>query len=61
MDTSLIALKIQRAIGQQVYLICIVFVAGVFAALWLVNLAAKPLGEAARLRGGARPEPGRGR
>ena len=45
MDTSLIALKIQRAIGQQVYLICIVFVAGVFAALWLVNLAAKPLGE----------------
>ena len=45
MDTSLIALKIQRAIGQQVYLICIVFVVGVFAALWLVNLAAKPLGE----------------
>ena len=45
MDTGLIALKIQRAIGQQAYLICIVFVAGVFAALWLVNLAARPLGE----------------
>ena len=45
MDTGLIALKIQRAIGQQVYLICIVFVAGVFAALRLVNLAAKPLGD----------------
>ena len=45
MDTSLIALKIQRAIGQQVYLISVVFVVGVFAALWLVNLAAKPMGE----------------
>ena len=44
-DTSLIALKIQRAIGQQVYLISVVFVVGVFAALWLVNLAAKPMGE----------------
>lgn len=45
MDTGLIALKIQRAIGQQVYLICTVFVIGVFAALWFVNLAAKPLGD----------------
>ena len=45
MDTGLIALKIQRAIGQQVYLISIILVAGVFAALWFVNLAAKPLGE----------------
>lgn len=43
MDTSLIALKIQRAIGRQVYLISGVFLVGVFAAIWLVNLAAKPL------------------
>lgn len=45
MDTSLIALKIQRAIGQQIYLISIVFVGGVFAAIWFVNLAAKPIGQ----------------
>lgn len=45
MDTGIIALKIQRAIGQQVYLIMIVFIGSVFAALWLVNLAAKPVGE----------------
>ena len=44
MDTGLIALKIQRAIGRQVYLICIIFIVGVFAAIWLVNLAAKPMG-----------------
>ena len=45
MDTGLIALKIQRAIGQQIFLICAVFVVGVFAALWFVNLAARPIGE----------------
>ena len=45
MDTGLIALKIQRAIGHQIYLICVVFVVGVFAALWFVNLAARPIGE----------------
>ena len=45
MDTGLIALKIQRAIGQQVYLISIIFIVGVFAATWLVNLAAKPMGQ----------------
>lgn len=44
MDTGLIALKIQRAIGQQVYLFSIILLAGVFAAIWLVNLAAKPVG-----------------
>ena len=44
MDTGLIALKIQRAIGQQVYLFSLILVAGIFAAIWLVNLAAKPLG-----------------
>lgn len=43
MDTGLIALKIQRAIGQQIYLICIIFVVGVFAAIWFVNYAAKPV------------------
>ena len=45
MDTGLIALKIQRAIGQQVYLISIIFIIGVFAAIWLINLAAKPMGQ----------------
>ncbi len=43
MDTGLIALKIQRAIGQQVYLMCMIFVVGVFAAIWFVNFAAKPV------------------
>lgn len=45
MDTGLIALKIQRAIGRQVYLIVTIFVVGVFAALWFVNLAARPIGD----------------
>ncbi len=43
MDTGLIALKIQRAIGQQIYLICTIFVVGVFAAIWFVNYAARPV------------------
>ncbi|MDE2755069.1 MAG: hypothetical protein OXU26_15010 [Acidobacteriota bacterium] len=43
MDTGLIALKIQRAVGQQVYLISSIFIIGVFAAIWLVRLAAKPI------------------
>ena len=42
-DTGLVALKIQRAIGQQIYLISTIFVLGIFAAIWLVNLAAKPI------------------
>ncbi|MDA7511113.1 hypothetical protein N8612_05485 [Verrucomicrobia bacterium] len=45
MDTGLIGLKIQRAIGRQVYLISFIFVIGIFAAVWCVNLAAKPIGE----------------
>ena len=45
MDLNVIALKIQRAIGQQVYLISILLVIGVLASIWFVNLAAKPLGE----------------
>ena len=43
MDTGLIALKIQRAIGQQIYLISIIFVVGIFAAIWLVGFAARPV------------------
>ena len=43
MDTGLIALKIQRAIGQQVYLFSTIFVIGIIAAIWLVNLAARPV------------------
>ena len=45
MDTGLIALKIQRATGRQIYLFAIVFVAGVLGAIWFVNLAAKPMGD----------------
>ncbi len=43
MDKSLISLKIQRAVGRQMYLISSIFIAGIFAAIWLVNLAAKPV------------------
>ena len=45
MDTGIIALQVQRAIGRQVYLISIVFVLGVVGAIWLVNLAARPIGD----------------
>ena len=45
MDTGVIALKVQRAIGRQLYLVCIIFAVGVAAALWFVNLAARPLGD----------------
>ena len=45
MDSGMIALQVQRAIGRQVYLISIVFVLGVVAAIWLVNLAARPIGD----------------
>lgn len=45
MDLELLALKIQRAVGRQIYLFCILLVAGVGASIWLVNLASKPLGE----------------
>ena len=45
MDLNVIALKIQRAIGQQVYLISILLVIGILGSIWFVNLAAKPLGE----------------
>ncbi len=48
MDRELIGLKIQRAIGRQVYLISVIFVIGIFATVWLVNLAAKPLQDLVR-------------
>jgi len=44
MDKGLIALKIQTAIGQQVYLISTIFIASIVGSFLLVNLAAKPLG-----------------
>lgn len=60
MDTGLIALKIQRAVGQQVYLISSIFIIGVFSAIWLVRLAAKPIDSviafAARLAREPNPE-----
>ena len=45
MDLDVIGLKIQRAIGQQVYLISILLVVGILASIWFINLAARPLGE----------------
>jgi sensor histidine kinase regulating citrate/malate metabolism len=44
MDEGLIALKIQVAIGRQIYLISIIFIVSIVASFLLVNLAAKPLG-----------------
>ena len=43
MDTGLVALQVQRAIGHQIYLISVLFIVGIVAALWLVNLAARPV------------------
>ena len=43
MDKSLISLKIQQAVGRQMYLISSIFVIGILAAIWLINLAAKPI------------------
>lgn len=48
MDKGLIALKIQTAIGQQVYLISIIFMVAIIATFVLVNLAAKPLARLTR-------------
>jgi sensor histidine kinase regulating citrate/malate metabolism len=44
MDKGLIALKIQTAIGRQIYLISIIFIVSIVGSFVLVNLAAKPLG-----------------
>ena len=43
MDLDLISIKVQQAIGQQIYLIAGVFFIGIFAAIWLVNLITKPV------------------
>ena len=45
MDTEALALKIQRAVGQQIYLLCIILVVGVLVSIWLVKSTAKPLEE----------------
>jgi sensor histidine kinase regulating citrate/malate metabolism len=43
MDKGLIALKIQTAIGQQIYLISIIFIVSIIGSYFLVNLAANPI------------------
>lgn len=43
MDKSIIALKIQRAVGRQMYLISSIFIIGIFAAILLMNLASRPI------------------
>jgi len=43
MDKSIITLKIQQAVGQQMYLISSIFLVGIIAAVALMNLAAKPV------------------
>ena len=42
-DLNLVSLKIQAAIGSQIYLISIVFFVGIFAAIWFVHFAAGPI------------------
>jgi sensor histidine kinase regulating citrate/malate metabolism len=44
MDKGLIALKIQTAIGREIYLISILFIVSIVGSFFLVNLAARPLG-----------------
>ena len=62
MDLELLGLKIQRAMGRQLALLCIILIGGVLASIWLVNLASKPLtdllgyvAQLARERGGDAP------
>jgi sensor histidine kinase regulating citrate/malate metabolism len=43
MDTGLIALKVQRAIGHQAYLISVIFIVGILAAIWFVGLAGRSI------------------
>ena len=45
MDLELLGLKIQRAVGQQVYLISVLLVVGILASIKLVNMVARPLGD----------------
>lgn len=43
MDLELLALKTQRVVGQQIYLLCITLIVGTLISIWLVRLASKPL------------------
>ncbi|MYD42406.1 MAG: hypothetical protein F4W90_00780 [Gammaproteobacteria bacterium] len=43
MDVSHVTLAIQKAIGNQIYLIAIIFFVGIFASIWFVSFAAKPV------------------
>ncbi len=43
MDLDLVRLKIQRATGQQIYLICIILILGVLGSIWFLKLAVTPL------------------
>ena len=60
MDLDRVALKIQWAIGQQVYLLSLLLVGGTLVSIRLIDLAAKPLAEllahAAELARGRSPE-----
>ncbi len=64
MDRELLALKIQRAVGQQIYLFCIILIVGVLASIWLVRLVSRPLADlldyVARLARGEADEDGSG-
>ena len=43
MDQKLVSLKVQSAIGSQIWLIFGIFIVGFFAALWFLNLVSKPI------------------
>lgn len=43
MDVSHVTLAIQQAIGNQVYLMAIIFFVGIFASIWFVNFASNPV------------------
>lgn len=45
MDLDLVRLKIQRATGRQITLICIILILGVLGSIWFVRLAVTPLEE----------------
>ncbi len=45
MDKGLISLKIQQAVGQQVWIIAAVFIIGVGAGTWFVSFASRPIGQ----------------
>ena len=45
MDRELLGIKIQRAVGQQMYLIGIILVIGTLLSFWFVSFSARPLGD----------------